>query len=194
MICPYSRKRRFLRQLASELEAYCDNNDDICTNALEEEFGMPEEVANTFLSEMGAARLGKAVLRHSHYIYITVSVLLVALTGGIWLYAGGQKKDTFDPDDLTQTITLTEGNFHTTSFYVKSITGPQYWEYDHATATWTNKPKPEGLNIQLSSFGELHTCDEEGKAISWRYDPSDNAWLAVAPPVNDPIIVTKESS
>lgn len=194
MICPYSQKSKFLRQLASELEAYCDHRDDISQNALREEFGTPEEVANTFLSEMGPVKMGKAVLRHSHYAYITVSVLFVALAGGIWLCAGAQKKDTFDPDDLTESITIMEGNFHTTSFYVKSATGPQYWEYDHATATWTNKPKPEGLNIQLSSFGELHTCNEEGQAISWRYNSSVNAWLAVTPPEDDPLVVTKESS
>lgn len=127
---------------------------------------------------MGPAKLSRAALRHSRYIYTLAGIFVVVLVVGIWIYINAQKDKSvkYDPTAFMEYITIIDGEDYKTAFYLKSDFGPQYWEYDRTTNTWANKPKPADSNIELASFGELHSIRPEGDPIIWKYDPTTNTW------------------
>lgn len=169
--------------MASELEIYCENALEITQEELWEEFGTPEEVTDAFLTEMGPAKLSRDVLLRSRCLCAATIALIVAVCAGsgLWLHAQSVQSQLADRNNGVEMITIREGDAHITALYLNSAAGPQYWEYNHVTEEWNNKPKPQEMNLCLSSCDDLNIVSADGVAVLWHYDPDKNSWTEVVP-------------
>lgn len=119
--CSGSQKTEFLCQLEAELIYYCEDHDDVDFVALSECFGSPEEVANDFLSELGANTINKASLIRRRVMYL-IAILVASVTiliAGVEIYIFYQQQQVLDVHYI-ESITYEEN-------IEQYTTAPIYW-------------------------------------------------------------------
>lgn len=73
-------KREFLRQLEDEINYYCEDHGDADLSELEQRFGLPEDIARDFQTELDVYSASKANSRvQSRFKFAAVTVLLVVI-------------------------------------------------------------------------------------------------------------------
>ena len=96
--CSGSQKIEFLCQLESEIIYYCEDHENVDFAALAECFGYPDDVANDFLSELGANTINKASLIRQRFMYLSVFTIVVAtlIAAGVKIYAAYKQNQALD--------------------------------------------------------------------------------------------------
>lgn len=107
--------------MEAEVIYYCEDHDSADFNELSESFGSPEEIANDFLSELGAKSINKANLtkQRIQYACIIFFVTTIILVSGIKIYTAYKQQKALDVHYI-ESITY-EGDI------TPCIVGPTDW-------------------------------------------------------------------
>lgn len=86
LVCPGSAKKAFLRQFKNEVFFFCSKHSEVSLDMLYTQFGLPEEVAYAFLSEMGIQTTDRCSRTQKRLRYLiagalTVTILFTAIIG-----------------------------------------------------------------------------------------------------------------
>ena len=107
--------------MEAEVIYYCEDHDDVDFVTLSECFGSPEEVANDFLSELGANTIHKASLIRRRVMYL-IAILVASITiliAGVEIYIFYQQQQVLDVHYI-ESITYEEN-------IEQYSTAPVYW-------------------------------------------------------------------
>lgn len=104
--CSRSVKAEFLRQLEDEVFLYCGEHEEADFAALAAHFGTPEEVANSFLCELGTNTVRQYLTLRKRVLYAAAGIVLtvVILTSAVEIYTSYKQQQALD------------------SYYIESIT------------------------------------------------------------------------
>lgn len=118
LLCPRSIKKPFLCQLEKEVSCFCADHPDTTTEALIQAFGLPEEVVEEFLSELGGQTARRCANIRRQLFALAVGVILIASTlAAIIDSRTDTLRQTLPSEKIVASITYCEESENSSSYF-----------------------------------------------------------------------------